>query len=129
ARSYTPFWTPLLVCSPVQAAVGAVARFTGRASLGGAVGFLAVLHELCGGGEGCKQADPMTYLGRVGPGHRARCLVGKEDPLGRPRDAAACAGRFPDGKCYVVPGLGHGGGDFVGHARTFLGTQLGDWRW
>jgi hypothetical protein len=57
-------------------------------------------------------------------GHRANCLV-------RPADAVACAGRFPDGECYVVPGLGHGddtGPGFEHHVRYFLGTQLGDWR-
>jgi hypothetical protein len=62
-----------------------------------------------------------------------RFLVGREDPLVRPADAIACAGRFPDGECYVVPGLDHGGSrfgpTFVEHARTFVGTQLGDWKW
>ncbi len=39
----------------------------------------------------------------------------------------ACAGRFPDGGCRVVPGLGHGGDGFIEHARDFLDAELGDW--
>jgi hypothetical protein len=97
------------------------------------IGFLGVLREVASGGPLCSQASPMTYCDRVGPGRQVRFLVGKEDPLVRPEDAAACARRFADGECYVVPGLGHGvstsGPSFVEHARYFLGTQLGDWRW
>jgi hypothetical protein len=61
-----------------------------------------------------------------------RLLVGQEDRLVRPTDAAVCAARLPDGECYIVPGLGHGstwrGPSFVERVRYFLGTQLGDWR-
>lgn len=63
---------------------------------------------------------------------RVRFLVGKCDRLVNPADAQACATRFPDGACYVVPGLGHGtsnhGLSFTDHVRYFLVTQLGDWR-
>ncbi len=43
------------------------------------------------------------------------------------RDAIACARRFPDGDCRVVPGLGHGGEGFQEYAHEFLRAQLGDW--
>jgi hypothetical protein len=59
-------------------------------------------------------------------------LVGASDRIVNIRDARACAGRFLDGDCYVVPGMGHGthkwGPLFVDHVRYFLATQLGDWR-
>ena len=74
------------------------------------------------------QANPMSYADRVDPGRQVRFLVGREDHLVRPEDALACARRFPDGACYVVPGLGHGGPGFEDHVRYFVATQLGDWR-
>jgi hypothetical protein len=129
ARSYAPPLTPLLAFSPVRAAARLVSILTARRSIHGAVGFLTVLRALCVGGEHCRQADPMAFLGRVGQGRQVRFLVGAADPVVRPLDAVACARRFPDGECYVVPDLEHGGGSFVEHVRTFLGTQLGDWRW
>lgn len=49
----------------------------------------------------------------------------------RSTDVRKCAEQFPDGACYVVPGLAHGvnkwGSSFVDHVRYFLATQLGDW--
>jgi hypothetical protein len=132
ARSYAPFLTPLLVSLPGRAVGKLLSLFLGRFP-GAALAFLRVLNDLCRGGEGCARANPMTYADRVDDSRRVRFLVGQEDHLVRPQDAAVCAGRFRDGACYVVPGLGHGttatGPSFVEHVRTFLGTQLGDWRW
>jgi hypothetical protein len=129
ARSYTPRVTPLLCSSPVRPLVKLLGWLTRARAIDGGIAFLGVLHELCGGGEYCRNADPMAYCERVGPSRRVRFLVGQADPLVRAEDAVACAGHFRDGECYVVPGLGHGGDAFVGHVRTFLGTQLGDWKW
>jgi hypothetical protein len=129
ARSYAPPWTPWLVWAPVQATVGLVGWVMGSRSIPGTFSFLAVLHEMGNGGDHCSQANPMAYLDRVEKDRRVRFLVGGDDPVVRTEDALACAARFPDGECYVVPGLAHGGGDFVEHVRTFLGTQLGDWKW
>ena len=76
--------------------------------------------------------NPMTYIERVQPPRRVRFLVGASDRIVNIRDARACARRFLDGDCYVVPGMGHGthkwGPLFVDHVRYFLATQLSDWR-
>ena len=74
-----------------------------------------------------RAANPMSYVDRVGPGRRARFLVGAADPVVRVEDAQAVARTFPDGECYVVPGLDHGGDRFIDHVRYYLATQLGDW--
>ncbi|MEA5549642.1 alpha/beta hydrolase [Anabaena cylindrica UHCC 0172] len=75
--------------------------------------------------------NPMTYIEQVKSPRRVRFLVGANDPIVNVKNAQACARCFPDGDCYVVPGLGHGnrqsGPTFVDHVRYFLGTQLGDW--
>jgi len=132
ARSYTPRFTPLLA-SPPGRLLGRLAGLWFGPLVPAALDFLTVLRDLCAGGECCTAADPMTFVDRVGPDRRVRFLVGQDDPLVRPDDAAACARRFADGACYSVPGLGHGqsrdGPTFVEHVRTFVGTQLGDWRW
>ncbi|HBE19010.1 MAG TPA: alpha/beta hydrolase [Cyanobacteria bacterium UBA11149] len=77
--------------------------------------------------------NPMTYIDNVKSPRRVRFLIGKNDPLVKPKDAQACAKLFPDGECYVVPGMGHGthqfGPVFVDHVRYFLATQLGDWQY
>ncbi|MGJ5631357.1 alpha/beta fold hydrolase [Nostoc sp. CALU 1950] len=83
--------------------------------------------------DGYAQAcNPMTYIERVQPPRRVRFLVGASDPMVSVKDARACAGRFLDGSCYVVPGMGHGshkwGPLFVDHVRYFLATQLSDWQ-
>jgi hypothetical protein len=91
--------------------------------------FLRVLHELARGRGAVTAANPMTYVDRAGEGRPVRFLASADDPVALPEDAAACAARFPDGKAYIVPGLAHGGDGFVGHARTFAATQLGDWAW
>jgi hypothetical protein len=75
--------------------------------------------------------NPMTYIEQVQLPRRVRFLVGANDPIVNVKNAQVCAQSFPDGDCYVVPGLGHGnrqfGPTFVDHARYFLNTQLGDW--
>ena len=82
--------------------------------------------------EYARDCNPMTYIDRVNPSRRVRFLIGEGDGLVNLRDAQACAKRFPDGECYLVPGMGHGthkfGPVFVDHVRYFLATQLGDWR-
>src|SRR5207245_2917149 len=102
-------------------------------SLRVAVAFLSVLREVGKGRPHFAGADPMTFADRVGPDRRVRFLVGQEDRQVRVADAIACSARFPDGACYVVPGLDHGGSRFgpafVEHARYYLATQLGDWSW
>ncbi|MBD2353474.1 alpha/beta hydrolase [Tolypothrix sp. FACHB-123] len=76
--------------------------------------------------------NPMNYVEQVQLPRRVRFLVGANDPIVRIKDTRACAQKFPDGACYVVPGMGHGtrqwGATFVDHVRYFLATQLGDWR-
>jgi hypothetical protein len=69
----------------------------------------------------------MNDLDRVGGDRRVRFLVGETDPLVEPAEAIACARQFPDGDCFVVPGLGHGDDGFCDHVRDFLATQLGEW--
>jgi hypothetical protein len=128
ARSYQPRLTPLLTCAPVQFLGNLACRLTGPRRAAG-LAFLRVLRELSGGSEAARRANPMHYIERATAGRRVRFLVGGADPLVRPEDVRACARRFPDGACYVVPGLGHGGEGFNEHARYFVATQLGDWAW
>lgn len=132
ARSYMPKFTPLIVSRPGRAIGKVASLYFGRAVPAG-LNFLAVLRDLGTGSKACVAANPMTYLDRVGPDRRVRFLVGNRDPLVKPADTIGCAKRFADGIGYIVPGLGHGvsvrGPSFVEHARNFVGTQLGDWRW
>ncbi|AKG23467.1 alpha/beta fold hydrolase [Calothrix sp. 336/3] len=76
--------------------------------------------------------NPMHYINRVESHRRVRFLLGANDNLVNIRDARSCAADFPNGECYVVPGMGHGkiqwGPKFVDHVRYFLVTQLGDWQ-
>ena len=78
------------------------------------------------------ECNPMNYVESVKLPRRVRFLIGKNDPLVSVKHTRACADKFPDGDCYVVPGMGHGtrkfGPDFADHVRYFLGTQLGDWQ-
>jgi len=132
ARSYTPYITPLLVSLPIRTMSKALSYFFGRFPEA-AVSSLGILNELRGDGKISKQANPMTYVDRVGEHRRARFLVGRDDSLVRNADVESCSLRFRNGNWYVVPGMGHGGvtsgPSFVDHVRFFLGTQLGDWRW
>jgi hypothetical protein len=131
ARSYAPFFTPLLVSLPGRV-FGRVAALLYGSVVPATLGFLDVLTELRSGGPHCDEANPLNYLDRLGSNRRLRLLVGRDDALVDCRDAVACAQRFPDGECYIVPGLAHGltrfGPSFVDHARYFVVTQLGDWR-
>jgi hypothetical protein len=127
ARSYAPWFRPLVAWLP-QGLLGAYGAMVFGARLAVGLSFCRVLHELTTDRGLAHQANPLTYLDRAGS-RRVRFLVGQDDPLVKPLDAMACARQFPDGECYIVPGLAHGGDGFVDHARYFLGTQLGDWRW
>ena len=128
ARSYAPRLTPVLASFPVRL-IGRVAHLCRAPLLRATTDFLAILRELKGNGPNAVAANPMTYLDRIGDGRPARCLVGQADPVVRPADARAAMRCFPDGACYVVPGLDHGGDGFIEHVRTYVGTQLGDWKW
>lgn len=131
ARSYTPAWTPLLTSLPGRLLGKLAGLCFGRVVPAG-LDFLAVLREVCMGGDHCIAANPMSFIDRVGTGRWVRFLVGQDDSLVKPTDAVACARRFSDGDCFIVPGLAHGisrfGPSFVDHVRTFVGTQLGDWK-
>jgi hypothetical protein len=82
--------------------------------------------------EYARACNPMTYIDRVNSSRRVRFLVGQCDRLVNVANARTCAAKFPDGDCYVVPGMGHGtskfGLSFTDHVRYFLATQLSDWR-
>jgi hypothetical protein len=131
ARSYTPRIAKLLVSRPGRFLGKLAALYFGRGLRAG-IDFLAVLRELAST-RSPGDANPMTFADRVAVDRRVRFLVGAEDSLVKPSDAIACARRFADGACFVVPGMGHGhsrfGPSFVEHVRTFVGTQLGDWKW
>jgi len=126
AASYAPRFTPLLSSLPVRLLGLLLSRVVGR-QVDASLAFVSVLHELIGSLNNTFGVNPMDYAGRVKRGRRVRFLVGREDPLVYASDAQACAARFPDGACYVVPGLGHGGNGFEDHVRYFVATQLGDW--
>jgi pimeloyl-ACP methyl ester carboxylesterase len=130
ARSYAPRFTHLAASRPGRWLAWLASLWFGPV-IHGTVEFLCVLRELGAGGKVCVSADPMSYADRIGEGRPVRFLVGQEDPLVRVADAEACARRFPDGLCYVVPGLAHGtsrfGPTFPEHARFYVATQLGDW--
>lgn len=132
ACSYTPSITPLILSLPGRLLGKLAAVFFSQITTAG-IDFLTLLRELCRGGSHCIAANPMTFADRIGSARRVRFLVGGDDRLVKPSDAMTCAKRFPDGECYVVPGLAHGvsrfGPSFVEHVRTFVGTQLGDWQW
>ncbi|MFM7405410.1 MAG: alpha/beta hydrolase [Cuspidothrix sp.] len=75
--------------------------------------------------------NPMTYIDQVESHRKVRFLVGHNDLIVNTQDAKNCAQKFPDGECYIVPGMGHGtrqwGPTFVDHVRYFIRTQLSDW--
>lgn len=128
ARSYAPWFRPVAPFLPVNLLSDWMTLFAGP-KLHVGLAFLAVLHELTQERGPARRINPMTYLDRVGTGRRVRFLVGGDDLLVRTEDAFACAARFPDGECYVVPGLGHDNAALAAHAPYFLATQLGDWSW
>jgi len=124
-----------LAQSPVGTLVKVIARTLSNISgsdrakeIAGGVILLRIVGWLASDHEIATSLNPLTHVSSVG-GHRAaRFLVGEADGLVRATDAINSATRFPDGQCFVVPGMGHGGADFVNHARFFLQTQLADWR-
>jgi hypothetical protein len=128
ARSYAPRLTPVIASLPGRL-VGRVASLCRVPLVRATTDFLHILRELKGKGPHALAANPMAYAERCGPDRPVRMLLGGADPLVRVADAQNAARLFLDTQCYVVPGLGHGGDGFVHHVRTFLGTQLGDWKW
>jgi pimeloyl-ACP methyl ester carboxylesterase len=126
AASYAPRFTPLLSSLPVRLLGLLLSRVMGR-HVDASLAFVAVLNELIGSLNTTFGVNPMDYADRVKRGRRVRFLVGRDDPLVYAADAQACAARFPEGACYVVPGMGHGGVGFEDHVRYFVATQLGDW--
>ncbi|BAZ28111.1 hypothetical protein NIES4074_05420 [Cylindrospermum sp. NIES-4074] len=131
AKSWGYLLLPDLAASPLG---GLVEVVLGRVQpkLKPVVKLLQLAKNLKYPDENALACNPMTYIDSVKPSRQVRFLVGANDPIVSVRDAQICAQRFPDGECYVVPGLGHGnrnwGPTFVDHVRYFLGTQLGDWR-
>jgi hypothetical protein len=126
ARSRMPADKRWLMTLPGRVLAQLGGWFYGRGVAAG-LRFLAVLHELASASPAVASANPMTFAHRVGSGRRVRFLVGADDPVVRPKDARRCAGRFPDGACHVVPGLGHGGDRFAEYVLHFLGDELDDW--
>nr|WP_041233716.1 hypothetical protein [Cylindrospermum stagnale] len=127
AKSWGYWMLPDLAASPLGGLVERV-----QPELKPIVKILQLAKNLKYPDENALACNPMTYIEGVKPSRRVRFLVGANDPIVSIRDVQACAQSFPDGECYVVPGLGHGnrkwGPTFVDHVRYFLGTQLGDWR-
>lgn len=131
AKSWGNILLPDLAASPLGLlAEGLLGRF--QPNLKPMVSIMRVVKNLKDPDDFAARSNPMTYIDRVKPPRRVRFLVGDGDRLVSKADALVCATQFPDGACYVVPGLGHGqsyyGPLFTDHVRYFLVTQLGDWR-
>ncbi|HEY9604080.1 MAG TPA: hypothetical protein V6C85_20875 [Allocoleopsis sp.] len=131
AKSWGNLILPELAASPLGTlAKGLLGRFV--PDLKSVLPILRLVKNLKQPDDFARACNPMRYVERVKPPRRVRFLVGDIDPLVRKSDAQSCTTRFPDGACYVVPGLGHGltksGPPFTDHVRYFLTTQLGDWR-
>jgi hypothetical protein len=127
ARSYTPSTARWLATLPARVLAELGGWFYGQ-GLAAGLQFLAVLNELAHGSAVLATANPMSYAVKAGE-RRIRFLVGEVDPVVKAIDAKWCCERFPNGACYVVPGLAHGGDNFISHARYYVQTQLGDWAW
>lgn len=131
AQSWSPLILPDLAVSPLgQLTETLLQRF--RPDLKPMVSVLRMVKNLKNSDQYGYICNPMNYVKQVKPSRRVRFLVGNADPLVGVADACACAAKFPDGDCYVVPGLRHGqsnyGPTFIDHVRYFLVTQLGDWQ-
>jgi hypothetical protein len=126
ARSYTPSMGRWLATLPARVLAELGGWFYSQ-GLAAGLQFVAVLNELAHGSAALACANPMTYAAKAG-NRRVRFLIGDIDPVVRTGDVKWCVERFPDAACYVVPGLAHGGENFIGHARYYVQTQLGDWR-
>ncbi|WP_392481793.1 alpha/beta fold hydrolase [Nostoc sp. C110] len=131
AKSWGYLILPDLAASPLGGVAEAVLDRV-QPNLKPVVKLLQLAKNLKYPDEYAQACNPMTYIERVKPPRRVRFLVGASDRIVNIKDARACARRFADGDCYVVPGMGHGthnwGPSFVDHVRYFLTTQLGDWR-
>ncbi|MBD2663950.1 hypothetical protein B6N60_05052 [Richelia sinica FACHB-800] len=134
-KSFAKSWGHLLLPDLAASPLGRIAESTVlrlQPELNALFQILKLTKHLKSLDEYANLCNPMTYIDRVKLPRRARFLVGANDPLVNTQDARICAENFPDGDCYVVPGLGHGtrqwGPDFVQHVRYFLQTQLGDWQ-
>jgi hypothetical protein len=127
ARSYTPSTARWLATLPARVLAELGGWFYSQ-GLAAGLQFVAVLNELSHGTAAFACANPMSYAVKAGA-RRIRYLLGDIDPVVRVADAKWCVERFPDGAIYVVPGLAHGGENFVGHARFYVQSQLGDWAW
>ncbi|KAB8332420.1 alpha/beta hydrolase [Scytonema tolypothrichoides VB-61278] len=134
-QSFAKSWGyPLLsdlAASPLgKLAEGLLERF--QPELKPVIKVMQVAKKLKDGDEYSRACNPMTYIDQVEPHRRVRLLLGATDHIVNIGDARWCAKQFPDGACYVVPGMGHGqthnGKSFVDHVRYFLVTQLADWR-
>jgi hypothetical protein len=127
ARSYTPSTARWMATLPARVLAELGGWFYSQ-GLAAGLQFVAVLNELAHGNAALAVSNPMTYAVKAGA-RRVRYLIGDIDPVVRVDDVKWCVDRFPDGACYVVPGLAHGGDNFAGHARYYVQTQLGDWAW
>jgi pimeloyl-ACP methyl ester carboxylesterase len=128
ARSYAPALTPLLASAPIRL-LSRLAVVFKAPWLTASTEFLGLLSQLMVDSPNVRAANPMTYVDPSRNVRPARFLAGVEDELVRPEDVTSVARELPDGKCYLVPAMGHGGDGFVDHVRYFVATQLGDWRW
>jgi hypothetical protein len=127
ARSYTPSTARWMATLPARVLAELGGWFYSQ-GLAAGLQFVAVLNELAHGSAALAVSNPMNYAVKAGA-RRIRYLIGDIDPVVRVDDVKWCVDRFPDGACYVVPGLAHGGDNFAGHARYYVQTQLGDWAW
>ena len=130
ARSYTPRFAPLLANPPVRAAARLFSRLTGRKQAEASVKFLSILRKLCGRTEHLPQCQP-DDLPRASRARKASSFPGgRKGPGGPIAGCERCASRFPDGESVcaspISPTAATRSSDTC---RTFLGTQLGDWRW
>ena len=128
ARTYTPQAAPLLTSIPGRMVAHLLSLRDPYPKT--VVRFLMLLKSLAAGRT--PEIDPLKFRDRVTADRRLRLLVGELDPVVSTEDAEKAASQFPDGEAYVVPGMCHGevasGPTFVEHVRTYIGTQLGDWR-
>jgi len=131
AKSFAPPIPAALLKYPAKALAEMLGFFVGPFPMAGVM-FLNLLAEMKEGGEFVTKSNPMTYADRVDANRRARFLVGEDDHLVKVADVKSVCSRFKNGAFYAVSGMGHGsskGPSFVDHVRTFLGTQLEDWRY
>jgi pimeloyl-ACP methyl ester carboxylesterase len=131
AKSWGKLFLPSLAASPLGKLAEVVLDRV-QPELKSFVKVLQLVKNLKYPDEYGRACNPMSYIERVKPPRRVRFLLGANDSMVSIRDARDCAKKFPDGACYVVPGMGHGltnyGRSFVDHTRYFLVTQLEDWR-